>query len=98
MTAVRAMPRSSPGICCSSLGGFLDRVERVEERLNGDAAAGHQLAAGSAHGCDEGCGPDVLEDQQGGRGTRLEYAAGLLDVLVGEQPRRGALEDRQLGY
>ena len=46
----------------------------------------------------EGRGPGVLEDEQGGRGAGLQRAAGLVDVVVGEQPRGGALEDRQLGH
>ena len=65
--------------------------------MDGDAAAGDELAAGAADGGGEGRGPGVLEDEQRGRGAGLQRGAGLADVVVGEQARGGALEDRQLG-
>src|SRR4051794_6395486 len=57
--AVRAIPRSSPGIDASPLGVGLGRVEGGEDCLNGNAAAGGQLAAGAAHGGRERRGPCV---------------------------------------
>jgi hypothetical protein len=64
--------------------------------LDGDATAGDQLAAGATNGGGERPGPAVLVDEQGGRGAGLERGAGLRDVVVTEQARRGALEGADL--
>ena len=77
--------------------GRLGRVERGEDGLDGDAAAGDQLAAGAADGGGERRRPGVLEDEQRGGGAGLQRGAGLVEVVVGEQARGGALEDRELG-
>ena len=93
MTAVRATPRSSPGMVSPfPLGYRFGRVEGGEEGLDGDAAAGYQLAARAANGGGERRRPAVLEDEQSGRGAGLERVGGLGDVVIGEQARGGAVE------
>jgi hypothetical protein len=49
----------------------LGRVERGEDGLDGNAAAGGQLAAGATDCGGKGRGPGVLEDEQRGGGAGL---------------------------
>jgi hypothetical protein len=74
-----------------SLGG-LDRVQRGQDRLDGQAAAGRQLPAGPAQCRGHGRGPAVLPDQDRGRGAWLQDGGGLLQVLEVQQARGGAFE------
>src|SRR4051812_42791069 len=94
MAAVRATPRSSPGMVRSSLGsvGGFDRVERREQGLDGDAAAGDQLAARATQRNGDGRGPAVLPHEHGGGRPGLERGAGVLEVTGVEQAGRGAVE------
>jgi hypothetical protein len=63
-----------------------------QDGLDGEAAAGYQLAAGTAQRRGHRGGPAVLPDEHGGRGTRLQGGGSLLQVLEAQQPRGGALE------
>ncbi len=74
--------------------GF-ERVERRDERLDGDAAAGDQLATGAPQRDRDGGGPAVLPDQDRRRRAGLEYRRGLAEVLVVDDTRRRALQDAE---
>src|SRR5690349_6963162 len=91
-TAVRATPRSNPGIRDPFLGGGLGRFELGEDGLHRDAAAGDELPAGLAQRGGDRRRPAVLPHEHGGRRAGLERVGGLLEVVVAEQARRRALE------
>ena len=71
-------------------------VEGCEERLDRDAAAGHQLAATSADCCGERGGPAILVDADPGGVARFDDLDRFIDVALIEQTRGGALEDGQV--
>src|SRR3954471_9023676 len=97
-TAVRATPRSSPGIWCSSWSvGRLDRVERGEDGLDLEPAAGDELAAGAPDRHRDGGRPAVLPHEQRGRGAGGERLGGLAHVVLADEPGRGALEGFETG-
>src|SRR4051794_26772226 len=89
MTAVRATPRSNPGMVwfLALVGDGLERVERRDEGLDGDAAAGDQLAAGPAQRRGDRGRPQVLPDQDRRRGARLQRRCRFGQVLVVDQAR-----------
>src|SRR5215212_11759533 len=93
MAAVRATPRSSPGMRCSSrsLDG-LARVERGEDGLDGDATARDELTARAAERRGDGRRPAVLPHEHGGDSPGLERAGGLFEIVLAQQARRRALE------
>ena len=88
MTAVRATPRSNPGMVdlLFSVDGF-GGVERRDEGLHGDAAAGDELAAGTAECDGDGRRPEVLPHEHAGDGVRLQRGGGLFEVVLTEQAR-----------
>ena len=93
MTAVRATPRSSPGMVVPfSSDGGLGRVERGDDGLDGNAAAGDELAAGAAQRDGDRRRPAVLPHEHAGDGARLQRGGGLLEVVLTEQAGRRALE------
>src|SRR5215213_3867613 len=100
-TAVRAIPRSSPGISRSfrsggcDLGG-LDGVEGIDHVLCGYAVERDRLAAVAAHCRDERCCPAVLVDDHDRRAARLDCVRALLGVLISQQAGGCALEDREV--
>src|SRR4051812_13396020 len=92
MTAVRATPRSSPGMNRLLSVRCFDGLERGDDGLDGQAPAGDQLAAGLAECDGDRRRPAVLPDEDGGRGAGLEGRGSLLEVVVTEEARRRALE------
>src|SRR3954468_12665778 len=86
ITAVRAIPRSSPGIVVL-LARRLGGVERGDQVLDRDPHVGDHLAAVAAHGRGEGPRPLVLVDDQHGGGAGLDRVGGRGEVGVAEQAR-----------
>src|SRR5215217_282809 len=78
-----AAKQSWHGVFLRSADGFF-RVERRDDGLHGDAAAGDELRAGLAQRHGQRGGPAVLPDEHRGGGARLERLAGLLEVVVAE--------------
>src|SRR5436190_5982121 len=93
-TAVRAIPRINPGIgflLSVGFGGF-ERVERRDDSLYRDAPAVHQQASRLADRHGDRRRPAVLPDEDGGRGVGIERSAGVLKIVLAEDPRRRACE------
>src|SRR3954453_8764570 len=88
MAAVRATPRSNPGMSCSPLSrssGSVEGVERVEHVLRGDPGRGHDIAAGTAHGGHERSGPRVLVHDERAHLAGLEGVTGVGQILVAQE-------------
>src|SRR3954468_10272589 len=90
--AVRATPRSNPGMVLLSSVGGLGRFERREDGLNWQTAAGDELAAGLPQRDRDRRGPAVLPHEHGGGRAGLPGRGSLFDVLVSEEPAGGAVE------
>src|SRR3954471_7347216 len=89
-TAVRAIPRSSPGMTAPfRSSGRLDGVDQVLVR---DALRVDEDAAVCMDCGDERCSPAVLVHDHHGRGARLDGIGSCGDFVVAEEPRGGALE------
>src|SRR3954452_21595988 len=99
MTAVRATPRSNPGMLppgsVGSGGGGrgLGRFERGEDGLDLDAPARDELAARAAQRAGGGRGPAVLPHEDRRQRTGRERLGRLVEVRLGEQARGRTLED-----
>jgi hypothetical protein len=70
----------------------LGRVERGEDGLNGNAAVGDKLTAGTAQRRRDRSRPAVLPHQHGCDGARFHRVGGLFQVVLTEQPGRRAGE------
>src|SRR3954453_3419648 len=92
IAAVRATPRSSPGMGLLSSVGGLGRFERREDGLDRETAAGDELAAGLPQRDRDRRGPAVLPQEHGGGRAGLQRRGSLLDVLVAEESAGGAVE------
>lgn len=79
--------------CCLEC---LVRFDGGDDGLLGDAAVGDQLAAGTARGRREGCGPQVLVDDDAGRAARVHRRGEVRDVLLGQELSELCLELAQL--
>ena len=90
---MRATPRSNPGMVylLVSVDGF-GGVERRDEGLDGDPAAGDELAAGAAERDGDGRRPEVLPHEHAGDGVRLQRGGGLFQVVLAEQAGGRAVE------
>src|SRR3954452_663256 len=66
--------------------GLLERVKAIYDARGGYPPAGDHLTAGGARRGDEGNGPAVLVDQEGGDRARVHRIGGLAQVFVVEQP------------
>src|SRR3954447_3692187 len=90
-TAVRAIPRSSPGMTAPfRSSGRLDGVDQVLVR---DALVVDEDAAVRMDGGDERGGPAVLVHDHHCRGTGFDRIRGGGKIVVAEQAGRSALED-----
>src|SRR5215211_8024654 len=69
------------GAVLLSSAGRLDRVERGEDGLDLEPAAGDELTAGATERDRDGRRPAVLPHQQGSRGAGREGLGGLLHVV-----------------
>src|SRR5690242_11072502 len=76
--------------------GLLRRIEGGEDGLDRNPAVGDELASGAAYGAGKRGRPAVLEHEHRRSRSRIERGTGLLEVIVGEQPRRRALEHLEL--
>ncbi len=76
---------------CARLGG----VQRGEQGLDRDPPARDELGTTAAQRHGQRCGPQILVDEEGGA-AGLERGARLLQVVGPEEPRGGALEDREV--
>src|SRR5689334_4785731 len=91
-TAVRATPRSNPGIGSSSSVGRFSGFEHFHDGIGGDAGRSHDLGTDGAGGLHERDGPRVLVDDERGHGAGLEGVARLVHVVLAEEAGTGALE------
>ena len=66
--------------------------DRGDDRLDGNAPVGDQLAAGAARSRREGRGPEVLPDQDAGGAARLHGGGEVRDVVLGQQLRQLGLD------
>src|SRR5690242_19340051 len=96
MTAVRATPLMSPGMFVSSCSASFCGVERCRDVGQGDVTSRDHLAAAVVNGVHERRRPAVLEDQDGGRRTRLDRFGGIGRVALVEQTRRYAFENSEV--
>src|SRR5688572_16182275 len=96
MTAVRATPRSSPGMLVSLLlessGWGCSVGQDGGEVVKRDRSPGDDFGARVAQRRGERCGPRVLPDEDRGGGSRFERVCRLAHVVVAEQAARGAFE------
>jgi hypothetical protein len=74
------------GAPSQSVAGF-DRVERSDDGLDWEAAAGDQLGTRATQRRSDGRRPAVLPEEHGGEGARLQRDRGLLEVLIAQQAR-----------
>src|SRR5690242_8278036 len=91
-TAVRATPRSSPGIAVAPSARRFEGLEGGHDLGRRDAGAGDDLSAAPAGSGDERCRPRVLVDDQCRDGAGRHGTGGLADVVLAEQARPRAAE------
>src|SRR5215213_11669852 len=100
-TAVRAIPRSSPGMSKSFRSGGrgpggLDGVERIDHVLCRYAVERDRLTAIAADRRDERRCPAVLVDDHDRGATGLDRVRALLGILISQEAGGCALEDGEL--
>src|SRR4051795_10846073 len=93
-TAVRAIPRSSPGMTAPFRSS--ERLDGVDQVLVRDPLVVDEDAAVRVYRGDEWGRPAVLVHDHHGRGAGFDRIRGGGEVVVAEQAGRGALEDTEV--
>src|SRR6476619_7626931 len=95
MTPTRPARPGLRGMSVSFGRGCLIGLDRGDDRLNGDASAGNQLATGTPRRRCEGRDPEVFPNEYSRRGPRVHRGGEMLDVVFCQELRQLSLHRLQ---